>query len=168
MNQTKNLIQWKNLTDDEKAGFDFENYDYECQHLYASTEWLEWSIKHHSLQGERAYRLKIEPDKWYWYEHEGDQGAQIGGDIISNLSCHGMELDRYQVIRPAKPDEIPQPERVFKDGAFYPVIHKSDDQNDIVEYDKQKDNFLTINWGACTIGAFSWIGEELKIEWGEG
>ena len=68
MNQVTNLVQFKNLTDDEKAAFDFEGYDYECQmsakddsSFYIQDPSYE-EIPHNAL----VYRLKIEPEKWYY------------------------------------------------------------------------------------------------------
>ena len=38
MNQTRNLIQWKNLTNEEEAGFDFDGYKYESKLTWIGEE----------------------------------------------------------------------------------------------------------------------------------
>ena len=63
MNQTTNLVQYKNHTEEQKGDFDFENYKYE----YQSLQGLQWhSLKGSTADTERIYRLVIEEDKWYF------------------------------------------------------------------------------------------------------
>ena len=67
---------------------------------------------------------------------------------------------KWHILRKLKPP------REFNVGAFYPVIYK-DRERDIAEYYSNRNEFSTINYGICILDAFSWIGEEIKIEWGE-
>ena len=62
MDQVTNLIQWKNLTDEQKADFDFENYKYEFQNG------VHWNyIQTKTPYDHCVYRLVVEDDKWYTY-----------------------------------------------------------------------------------------------------
>lgn len=99
MNQATNLIQWKNLTEEQKADFDFENYKYEIQRGVSFGTWMPCSPS-----DDLVYRLKIEPDKWYYFEHEptGETGVTIGSKI-GKPSVH-------EILRPARKDEIPKQE----------------------------------------------------------
>jgi hypothetical protein len=102
MNQTNNLVQWKNLTEDQKAGFDFEGYKYEEQH-YNSNQWMGY-VSHHGRDTTSVYRLVIEPDKFYYWD-DGDgigSGVKKGKDFITF---------GYKSLRPAKPEEIPKPKK---------------------------------------------------------
>ena len=100
MNQVTNLVQWKNLTDDEKAEFDFEGYAYQFQW---GEDWSGAKITPiNSIDGEHVFRLKIEPEKWYYWEAIGLSGVTMGKDL-NNPSLEG-------ILRPAKPSEIPEPE----------------------------------------------------------
>jgi len=101
MNQTQNLIQWKNLTEYQKAGFDFEGYKYEKQVAY---DWKEMPHKFTSCVDDAVYRLVIEPDKFYYWNDEDDIGSGVkkGKDFITF---------GYKSLRPAKPEEIPKPEK---------------------------------------------------------
>jgi len=104
MNQTTNLIQWKNLTDEQKAGFDFEGYDYEMQ---CDLKWFD--IR--DFEGDEVvYRLRIEPDKWYFCEvktipnNRTENTIKLGEHLTLDFieACH--------IVRPATADEIPKPE----------------------------------------------------------
>jgi len=172
MNQTRNLIQWKNLTNEEAAGFDFENYKYEFQHG------LDWILKTNidlPINGDSTnqcvYRLVIELDKFY-YTDDGIDSPSV--DLGSNLikwdikGSNEFTFKKSTVVRPAKPSEIPKPERVFKDGAFYPVIHTATGLNRDVAEHKKGFFWVTNSDDSWKESEFSWIGEELKIKWGEG
>ncbi len=109
MNQTTNLTQWKNLTDDEKAAFDFEDYAYEFQSGH-SIEWEEYTIALLRKLGaniDLVYRLKIEPEKWYYWSSIQGKGVVLGSEIIYS---HVFDL-----LRPAKESEIPKQELSLED-----------------------------------------------------
>ena len=79
MNQTTNLIQWKNLTDDEKAGFDW-SYKYKFQF---NRSWNNYQPSNPCDND--VYRLKIEPDKWYYLVHgDGSTEIIIGKDLLND------------------------------------------------------------------------------------
>jgi len=74
------------------------------------------------------------------------------------------EEDKYLILRKLKP------KREFKDGAFYPAIMSGFNvcvYADTHTYDKV---IFWINQDRMHLSesAFSWIGPELVIEWGEG
>jgi len=107
MNQTTNLVQYKNLTDDQKATFDFEGYAYEFQLddkgwkdlLVIGKESFIYKGSLKSVSGHpynnTVYRLKIDPEKWYFWEAIGLSGVTMGKDL-NNPNLEG-------IIRPAKP-----------------------------------------------------------------
>jgi hypothetical protein len=96
MNQTNpHFTQWKNLTEEQKAEHDFENYSYEFQ---GYTEWFPLIKKEPSE--DIVYRLVIEKDKYYTMDHE-DHACQYvikGKDITS-------DDNKIISLRPAKPSE---------------------------------------------------------------
>tara|TARA_R110002020_G_scaffold407668_4_gene617633 strand:+ start:301 stop:858 length:558 start_codon:yes stop_codon:yes gene_type:complete len=99
MNQTINLIQWKNHTPEVKDEHDFKNYkyDYQCEH---GTGWQ--YLDEDDVFEDCVYRLVIEKDKWYYTEdYEGFQCQKLGSEI---------NPEDYTMLRPAKPSEIPKPE----------------------------------------------------------
>jgi hypothetical protein len=115
VNQAINLIQWKNLTEEQQADFDFENYKYEGQYGGGDTTFQEMPNNiRPSAQG--VYRLNIEPDKWYFIR-QGDflrdllnlnKGLCIlGKDLLNHKDVLVSDLDE---IRPARLDEIPKQE----------------------------------------------------------
>lgn len=100
MNQVTNLVQWKNLTQEQKKDFDFEDYKYEYQGEH------NWWLPHAGIcKFERIYRLVIEDDKWYT--------GFINGELVT---CLGSCFDGLnpEILRPAKPDEIPQQEKTLE------------------------------------------------------
>lgn len=109
-NQTTNLIQFKNHTDDQKAEFDFENYAYEWQ------QGLEWSeitntrFKARDAAGEDVFRLKIEPEKWYILSEDMVTPDEDDIEIVQGCKIIGDYSRLLTYLRPAKPNEIPQPE----------------------------------------------------------
>ncbi|MCP4988594.1 MAG: hypothetical protein GY928_21840 [Colwellia sp.] len=105
MNQVTNLIQWKNLTEDQKAEFDFENYKYEKQVAY---NWEVMPNKFTACMDDAVYRLVIEDDKWYTYFSEKfSEKYTVKGSEFTNP-------DGAICLRPAKPDEIPQQEKTLE------------------------------------------------------
>jgi len=104
MNQATNLIQWKNLTEEQKADFDFENYEYEMQHTNNSKGFQLAHKNPVALIENRVYHLKIEPEKWYYCEwKDGVKYPCLGKSFIN-------EIDMAISLRPARKDEIPQEE----------------------------------------------------------
>lgn len=104
MNQATNLIQWKNLTEEQKADFDFENYEYEMQHTDNSKGFQLAHKNPVALIENRVYHLKIEPEKWYYCEwKDGVKYPCLGKSFIN-------EIDMAISLRPARKDEIPQEE----------------------------------------------------------
>ena len=110
MNQLNNLIQWKNLTDEQKADFDFENYRYTIQ-TPTNTKFFDFDQKgrpYGITDFGSVYRLVIEDDKWYTYFSE---------KFSEKYTVKGYEFtnpDGAICLRPAKPDEIPQDERTLE------------------------------------------------------
>lgn len=104
MNQTTNLIQWKNLTQEQMDDFDFENYKYEFQGF------LDWNTHAGIPKRSRVYQLVIEYDKWYTYSTKN-----LIGEIIKTVK--GSEFvnpEEACECRPARPDEIPQQEKTLE------------------------------------------------------
>jgi len=101
MNQTTNLIQWKNLTEEQKAGFDFEGYDYKMQ---CDLKWFD--IR--DFEGDEVvYRLKIEPEKWYCLGMGQNEQITQGKYILSSSYHTDFQTT---LLRPATAAEIPKPE----------------------------------------------------------
>ena len=102
INQVTNLVQWKNLTDDEKAAFDFENYKYEHQ-LESETEWIDSS----GPFADDVYRLVIEPDKWYYCGDINGCDILLGEDVIVIADTELRPATKAEI---ASVSEIPQSE----------------------------------------------------------
>jgi len=100
MNQTNpHFTQWKNLTPEQQADHDFKNYAYEYQNAVKG-----WSAKDETRpeNAHIVYRLKIEPEKFYYVEESEDEVWKIlKGSEISPINT-------WPVLRPAKPSEIPE------------------------------------------------------------
>jgi hypothetical protein len=108
MNQTTNLIQWKNIPDKQKAEHDFENYAYEYQNEH-STDWQ--NLRDDDIFQDCVYRLVIEPEKWYFLElNRGGNEVIIGSNLLKD-DYSGI----HPTVRPCKPDEIPKPEKTLED-----------------------------------------------------
>jgi len=102
MNQVTNLIQHKNLTQEQKDDFDFEKYDYVFQGK--DDFWYTGEAS-----GECVHRLVIVDDKWYTRtDDDGQQLTTLGEDIDKATIKYALSL------RPARPDEIPQDERTLE------------------------------------------------------
>lgn len=101
--------------------------------------------------------------KWLGSHISEDEAARAYNE--ASLEYHGEYGFLNDVAATAA--EIPEPKRVFKDGAFYPVIHTAPGlERDVAEY--KKGSFWVTNSDlSWRESEFSWIGEELKIEWGE-
>ncbi len=98
MNQTQNLVQWKNLTNTQKFHFNFKDFKYQKQN----------GLEFKDLKGDEyplgcdVYRLVIEEDKWYCcFAHRWS--IQKGSTLIGS-SQHPSVLS---ILRPARPDELP-------------------------------------------------------------
>ena len=115
MNQVTNLIQWKNLTEEDQADFDFENYVYIRQKPdgmdFEPTIKAYFGLKDTDfISNQAVYRLKVEPEKWYYY------GALVKGCIYEDVAQgHNLtNLESYKILRPAKESEIPKDERTLE------------------------------------------------------
>jgi hypothetical protein len=109
VNQVTNLIQWKNLTQEQKDEFDFENYKYGVQAPTNTTFSVPVTHKERPTtitDFGSVYRLVIEDDKWYCTNSNCD--PQLGKDI------NRMGAGTFQYLSPARPDEIPQPEKTLE------------------------------------------------------
>ncbi len=107
MNQLTNLVQWKNLTQEKQDEFDFENYSYEKQVAYA---WEVMPNKFTSCVDDAVYQLVIEDDKWYAMPEYDGMG--VYKDIVKGSDIKSPE--KYINLRPARLDEIPQPEKTLR------------------------------------------------------
>lgn len=109
MNQATNLKQWKNLTKAEQSRFNFDNYKYDCQcSMDGRTDWIQ-----HDLpivpHCEDVYRLKIDPDEWYYIKFDGPGNLDKDSYII--LGDNTLFNEPFiAILRPATPEEIPKPE----------------------------------------------------------
>ena len=102
MNQVTNLTQHKNLPQEQKDDFDFKNYDY--VHQGRDNFWYTGIAT-----GEHVHRLVIVDDKWYTRtDDDGQQLTTLGEDIDKATIEYALSL------RPARPDEIPQPEKTLE------------------------------------------------------
>jgi len=108
VNQNTNLIQWKNLTEEQKADFDFENYKYVMQYSH-ETVWTNprTPVIEPGKNPNAVYRLVIEDDKWYTCVSE-DAVETIKGSEFSNP-------DKAICLRPARKDEIPKSEKTLQE-----------------------------------------------------
>ncbi len=107
MNQVTNLIQWKNLTQEQMDEFDFENYWYEWQTgsgVFCTCAKSDFSLS------DNVYRLVIEDDKWYAMPEYDGMG--VYKDIVKGSDIKSPE--KYINLRPARLDEIPQPEKTLR------------------------------------------------------
>jgi len=111
VNQATNLIQWKNLTEDQKANFDFENYKYELQ---STIDWVMRTSKSIGLP-DVVYRLVIDPEKFYFVDSH-KYTIPKNKNIIKGCDFGEDHFDDsdYCILRPAKPHEIPQPEKTLE------------------------------------------------------
>ncbi|MEE9351675.1 MAG: hypothetical protein V3U78_05400 [Thiotrichaceae bacterium] len=121
MNQATNRIIWKLLTEKEKSGFDW-SYQYKF-FFKKSWNYYEPSKPH----DEDIYRLKIEPEKWYYFEGERS-GVVTGSDITA------QDINMLKNLRPAKPSEIPKQEPTGKQ--LVGLLCRVCDSGDVVEYAK--------------------------------
>jgi hypothetical protein len=160
MNQVTNLVQWKNITKEDQAGFDFIEYRYEYQ-LVSSNE---WSIVTAGGCGQTVYHLKIQPDKWYYCEVKTMPNGRFENTIKLGEHLTAPFIEACHIVRPATSSEVPEPERVFKDGAFYPVKWGFVNDQYVAHYIKG-DGFWMGD--LRQEDELEWIGEELKIEWGK-
>jgi hypothetical protein len=111
MNQATNLIQWRNLTQEQKDEFDFENYLYEFQGT--GKNW--YPVTHLDKElGQVVYRLVIETDKWYMCEWNGNSGCELGRDVLEALEEIPVHYHNYRTLRPAKLNEKPKPEKTLE------------------------------------------------------
>lgn len=125
MNQATNLIQWKNLTDKQKAQFDFGRPElYMSQRSCGKVEWRDYKFDQSKEEIEEVYlehvnRLKILPDEWYWFKWDSLEKAVQGSYILVG-SYHTDQ--QCKVLRPARPEEIPKPEQTLLERieAAYP------------------------------------------------
>lgn len=131
MNQTQNRIQNMNLTPDELADFNFDQYQYQFRDHKAESGWTNHKGLIHPGQ---VYRLIIQPEKWYYTGLVGadesclETGIIKGDDIIANASD-------YDFLRPATEAEIPKPatqeDRVKAEYGDYDVVILEFDEPDI-------------------------------------
>ena len=103
INQVTNLIQWKNLTPEQQAEFDFEDYEYEAM-APLSTIWVSALTQPITPHDHTIYRLKIQPEKWYYIKFDSpnsvDSYTLRGSDDL-------IKEPFISIIRPATKDEIP-------------------------------------------------------------
>ena len=137
MNQVTNLIQWKNLTEEQKADFDFENYKYKAQ---TANGWEDYSsftyLSSDSVVTQReqlVFRLFIEEDKWYFCE-----GVYKKPILGKDLYCEDFNVFSEN-LRPAKPHEIPVkektlPERIQEKWPDKEVVMLEFDANDCLQF----------------------------------
>lgn len=139
MNQVTNLTQYKNHTDEQKAGFDFENYKYEVQAL-RDLDWFNASKSKgtNEERDQKVYRLKIDPDKWYYMENAcGFSKDTKGSDLNENT------IEFLTILKPATAEEIPKPEtledRVKAEYGEYDVVMLEFPAEYLLYYDEDCD-----------------------------
>lgn len=103
MNQVTNLIQWKNLTQEQQDEFD-SSYTYEYQKEHSSDWVIALNPDFSDFCGELVFRLVIKDDKWYYWVWEGESFIKLGSQVVE------MHRGGYSTIRPARPNEIPHKE----------------------------------------------------------
>ena len=99
MNQCTNRIQWNLLDYNESIDFFITGYSYE---FFMENQWLpkeENTTPVYFL----VYRLVIEEDKWYYVEF-----SRGNGEVVKGGSFNDLQIKILEVLRPARPDEIPQ------------------------------------------------------------
>jgi len=125
MNQVTNLVQWKNLLQEQKDAYDW-NCKYEWQ---GSGE--DWYSDDGDLDSNAVYRLVIEPGKFYYIKTDfNTSGIELGKTLLDQEDAGDATflLEEYKVIRPATEAEIPEPEpatleeRVKSEYGEYDVV----------------------------------------------
>jgi hypothetical protein len=144
MNQVTNLIQWKNLTQEQKDGHDFENYKYEVQTIQGMSD-VFVEANHYDRRNntrEKVFRLVIEHDKWYTYS------LRDASEDCSK-TVKGSEFfypDKAICLRPAKPDEIP----VAKEKTLEQKIKEEWDDKEVVMLEPENGMLRIVkNIGGC-------------------
>lgn len=139
MNQVTNLIQHRNLTQEQKRDFNFENYKYESQGVF------DWEPKlGSSVSDVRFYRLVIEDDKWYYWH--GVCISRSDGSYWDDGVCKGSEvtnIGRCSELRPAKESEIP----VSKEKTLEEKIEEKWPDKEVVMLDFGNTGILEIQSG---------------------
>ncbi len=137
MNQVTNLIQWKNLTEEQKADFYTKNYKYKAQTAngwedYGSFTYLSSDSAVTQKEG-LVFRLFIEEDKWYMMGVTDDEPyPRLGSDY--------EPLEVYGIFRPCKPHEIPKTkektlqERIQDKWPDKEVVMLEFDANDCLQF----------------------------------
>lgn len=101
MNQTTNLVQWKNLSKEEQAEFDFGGYRHKVQGD------IKWLLMVNDIPiGRNVYRLVIEPDKWYYCEGTTNEPEVLKGIDLAAFN----QVEKVPVIRPVIEAEVSKPE----------------------------------------------------------
>ncbi len=116
-------------------------------------------------------KIEIELPEIEGFSYTGEyRQPKLGESYIYNLEYGKGKVKECFVPAPSGCNKFImkklKPKREFKDGAFYPVVYGCDGLLDVVQYDGEK--FESIHYNECSRGAFSWIGAELGIAWGEG
>jgi len=156
MNQITNLVQFKNLTDEEKAGFDFDGYKYEWQdHL----NWHKVSHINEKSNSGLVHRLVIEPDNWYYCEWSPDKSEVLEGLDLAAFNT----VEDIKTVRPATADEMPKPEtledRIRAEYSDYVVV-MLEWYNDIWSIERSDGNFNCHTVCQSMRGFYSYLYEE--------
>lgn len=134
MNQVTNLIQFKNLSKEQQAGFDFENYSYEGQDSGHGSENTKFTkiLPCGKTKGmaHRVYRLKIEPEKFYYARVKTIPNTRLDTTVKIGSEFSDDFIKACCDFRPATPDEQPKTEEAipkcktfvvaftYRDGAY--------------------------------------------------
>jgi hypothetical protein len=137
MNQVTNTTQYKNIPEEEQAGFDFEGYRYEIQNSFNGVAFSSPSLAVVPFPN-GVYRLAIQPDKYYYIEWPCDEPEiRSGNDIMAELA-----IDNATLVRPATEAELPEPkpetleDRVKAEYPDYDVV--------MLEWGKGEDSDLLL------------------------
>tara|TARA_R110002020_G_scaffold56890_2_gene156989 strand:+ start:835 stop:1413 length:579 start_codon:yes stop_codon:yes gene_type:complete len=143
MNQVTNLIQFKNLSDEQKAEFDFESYEYEFQFFDEQTHWDRLgNVKYEDPVA--VYRLVIQPEKWYYVAASGIRDSKPFIAIGESLEAYSV----YRILRPATAEEIPKPEKTLKERVeeYYAGCEV------LMCYESERTGFWSIHTGTAELG----------------
>ena len=111
MNQVTNRVPYGLLSQEEKADFNRGEKNKGAYAYYDNSQktWLAADCDS-SFLNYSVYRLVIEDDKWYTVAAAGIKDGRPFTTLGSQLEAYNL----YRILRPAKPDEIPQDERTLE------------------------------------------------------
>ena len=143
MNQVLNKIVYGLLTKEQKAGFCQEAKKRGVYEFYDSGIINDWCVADQPhFENSIVYRLKILPDEWYFVAN----GTRVNPapEVILGSMIDMVLIEKYVILRPAKPHEIPKPVTVAK--SLLERIQETYKDKEVVmlEWDEQCDDVFML------------------------